>query len=57
MEQTRVKDIQGLKMCKSLVVTFEGGTFVLIIVFTQSPYDAYHEYALAALNATISEDN
>lgn len=49
MEQTRVKDIPRLSMCKSLVVTVEGGTFVLIIIFAQSPYDAYHEYALAAL--------
>jgi len=57
MDQTRVKDIPRLSMCKSLVVTVEGGTFVLIFIFTQSPYDAYHEYALAALTATISEDD
>ena len=57
MDQTRVKDIPRLSMCKSLVVTVECGTFVLIMIFTQSPYDAYHEYALAALTATISEDD
>ena len=59
MEQTRVKDIPGIKMCKFLVVTVESGTFVLIIIFTQSPYDAYayDEHSRTALNATISEDN
>ena len=54
IEQARVKDIHGLKMCKCLP-TLLFVSIIMLIISLSSPYDAYRQFARAALRDTKRE--